>query len=382
MPGTTDIISIFIPSLRGGGAERVMVTLANGFAGQGHRVDLVLARAEGPYLADVSARVRVVDLGASRVLTSLPGLVRYLRREKPNAMLSALNHANVAAIAARMLAGVPTRLVVSERNHVTRSMQASRDLASRAVIRLMAWLYPHADGIVAISDGVADDLARAAGLPLDSITVVYNPAVTPVVEALAGASPPEKYLAAGSLPVILGVGRLTAQKDFSTLIRAFARVRSCTPCRLVILGEGELRDELKALADSLGLDGDVSMPGFVDNPYACMSRAAVFVLSSRWEGFGNVIAEAMACGCPVVSTDCPSGPAEILEGGRWGRLVPVGDADALAEAMLATLSEERHPDVARRAGDFGVDQALAKYSDMLGLKTPGPECPRHRACHG
>lgn len=382
MPETVNIISIFIPSLHGGGAERVMVTLANGFAGQGHRVDLVLARAEGPYLDDVSEEVRVVDLGASRVLTSLPGLVRYLRREKPHAMLSALNHANVVAIAARMLAGVPTRLVVSERNHVTRSIQAGTDLSSRAVFRLMAWLYPHADGIVAVSAGVADDLARAAALPRDSIAVVYNPSATPAVEALAGASPPDAYLAADSLPVILGVGRLTAQKDFSTLIRAFARVRSCTPCRLVILGEGELRNELKTLANSLGVNADVVMPGFVGNPYACMSRAALFVLSSRWEGFANVVVEAMACGCPVVSTDCPSGPAEILEDGKWGRLVPVGDADALAEAMLAALSEGRHPDVARRADDFGVDQALAKYARMLGLKTLEPESPRHRAHHG
>ena len=171
----------------------------------------------------------------------------------------------------------------------------------------------------------------------------------------------------GEPPVILGVGRLTQAKDFPTLIRAFALVRKKHPARLMILGEGEERSKLETLVQELGLEKEVSLPGFVDNPYKYMKRAAVFVLSSKWEGFGNVLVEAMALGTPVVSTNCPSGPAEILENGRWGRLVPVGDVYALAEAIIETLDEEHHPDVANRAKDFAVELAVEKYINVLGV---------------
>jgi len=366
MGNLNNSVAIFIPSLRGGGAERVMVMLANEFASRGYEVDLVLARAEGPYLSNVAENVRVVDLGASRVLTSLPRLVRYLRRERPYAMLSALNHANVTAILAKWIARVSTRIVVSERNNVSLSTQSAQGMMPRIVFRLMGWTYPHADGIVAVSSGVADDLAPAIGIARERITVIYNP-VMPVCEDHTETSYAHPWFAPGSPPVILGVGRLTEQKDFFSLIRAFAKVRIQYNCRLMILGEGELREELEDLVKSLGLDSDVALPGFVENPYFYMSRAAVFVLSSQWEGLANVLIEALACGCPVVSTDCPSGPSEVLENGKWGRLVPVGNVDALAEAVLATLTEDTHPDVVSRARDFCVEQAATRYLDVLGM---------------
>jgi len=361
-------VAIYLPSLRGGGAERVMVGLANGIAARGYEVDIVLARAEGPYLADVSRYVRLVDLGATRVIASLPGLVRYLRRERPEAMLSALNYANVVAIIARGLAQVSTRLVVSEHSNISLSKQFSRGLIPRLVFRLMAWVYPYADGIVAVSSGVADDLAQVIGMVRDRIKVIYNPIYTPAVESLSKEPIPHPWLGADSLPVIIGMGRLTLQKNFPSMIHAFDKVRTQHPCRLMILGEGELRGELEALVKALNLDEEVIFPGFVKNPYAYMSRAALFVLSSGWEGFGNVLAEAMACGCPVVSTDCPSGPAEILEDGKRGRLVPVGDVYALAAAILATLTEDNHPDLVSRARAFGVEQAVAGYLDVLGMQ--------------
>jgi glycosyltransferase involved in cell wall biosynthesis len=359
------LIALYLPTLCGGGAERVMVTLANGFADQGLQVDLVLAKAEGSYLADVSPSVRVVDLGASRVLASLPGLVRYLRRERPAALLSAMGHANVVAVAARWLSRVPTRLVVSEHANFLLSRQYTKIVFAHAMAPLMRWAYPHADGVVAVSGGVADDLARTIGLLRKRITVVYNPVVTATLLDQVAAHLEHPWFGAGVPPVVLGVGRLTAQKDFLSLIRAFAKVRAQRPCRLVILGEGELRGELEALVTSLGLSADVALPGFADNPFAWMRQASLFVLSSAFEGFGNVLVEAMACGTPVVSTDCPSGPTEILENGRWGRLVPVGDVDALAGAMLATLAETTHPDVATRARDFGVEQAVVGYLGVL-----------------
>ncbi|ABE59067.1 glycosyltransferase [Chromohalobacter israelensis] len=360
-------IAVFLPSLAGGGAERVMVTLANGFAARGVPVDLVVVAAEGAYLEDVSPRVRLVELGASRVLFSLPALVRYLRRERPHALLSALNHANIIALWARKLARTRTRLVVSERNTL------SRDLSSDRFERVVPWLmrlsYPTADAIVAVSGGVADDLAQTARLPRERIDVVYNP-INSNLPRLSEAPVVHPWLAEGEPPVIVAAGRLTVQKDFATLVEAFARVRRTHRARLVILGEGELRATLEARIEELGIAEDVALPGFVDNPYPWMRQASLFVLSSAWEGFCNVLAEAMACGTPVVSTDCPSGSAEILENGKWGRLVPVGDASALARAIAATLDDETHPDVRHRARSFDLHQALRGY--LRALRVPMP----------
>lgn len=363
-------VAVFLPSLQGGGAERAMATLANGFAQRGLLVDMVLATAEGPYLAELSSSVRVVDLGAKRVLLSLPALVRYLRHERPDALLSALSHANVAAIAAHRLAGSQARLVVSERIHVSTLMATVSRAAAYGTTRLMRWTYRRADAVVTVSMGVADDLIAAIGIPRDRLRVVYNPVVDDRLLALSAAPVHHPWFTAGAPPVVLATGRLTAQKDFPTLLRAFAVVRAQRPVRLIILGEGELRGELESLAVGLGVADDVALPGFVENPFAWMRRASLFALSSAFEGLPGVLIQAMACGTPVVSTDCPSGPSEILENGRWGRLVPVGNVQALADAMLAALDDSRPPDVAARAREFGLDQAVAGYLDALGVVTP------------
>jgi len=364
------LLSIYLPSLSGGGAERAMLTLANAFTARGFTVDLVLAKAEGPYLKDVADGVRVVDLGSSRVLSSLPGLVRYLRRERPVAMLSALNHANVVAGAARRLARVPTRLVVSVQNTPTPSLSNENSLRGRWMAHFMRWAYPQADGVVAISKGVADDLASVIGLERERIEVVYNPIDISHVTTLSKRPLQHPWYIDGSLPLIVAAGRLTRQKDYPMLLHAFALVRAHRPLRLIILGEGEARGELEALVRKLGLGDDVAMPGFVDNPFAWIRRSSLYVLSSDWEGFGNVLVEAMACGTPVISTDCPSGPAEILEKGLWGRLVPVGDVKALAEAMMATLDESAYPDVVRRAQNFNVEKAVEGYLRVLEIPLP------------
>jgi glycosyltransferase involved in cell wall biosynthesis len=226
--------------------------------------------------------------------------------------------------------------------------------------------YPRADAIVAVSRGVADDLARFAGLPRDVIRVIYNPVVGADLPRMAGEPVDHPWFRPGELPVILGAGRLSRQKDFPTLIRAFAEVRRARPARLVILGDGAQRAELEALVRTLGLADAVALPGFTSNPYAHMARAAVFVLSSRFEGFPNVLVEALAVGTPVVATDCPSGPAEILERGRHGRLVPVGQADALARALLATLDAPGDPaGRRRRAADFSADASVSTYLDLF-----------------
>lgn len=358
-------VAIYVPSLEGGGAERVMVTLANEFAARELDTDLVLVRARGPYLKDVSSAVRVVDLGASRVLASVPALIRYLRRERPRSMLSALNHANLAALFARRLARVPVRLVVSERNTLGQA-QASEHFIKRPFMpRLMRKMYPEADAVVAVSHGVAEDLASVIQLPKERIHVIYNPFNIERIRRLSLDEPDDARLARDRR-IILGVGRLTAQKDFATLIEAVARTQARDQLQLVILGEGELRDSLEALAKELGVE--LLMPGFVANPYAWMRVADLFVLSSRWEGLPGVLIEAMACGTRVVATDCPSGPREILEDGKWGRLVPVGDVAGLARAIESALEEDRSPDVTTRASFFSIDRAVNAYLRALDVE--------------
>jgi glycosyltransferase involved in cell wall biosynthesis len=360
-------LAVFIPSFRGGGAERVMVTLASGFAARGYAVDVIVAQREGPNAPPAGAGVRVVDLRSKRVLAAMPGLVRYLRRDSPDVLVSALPHANVIAAWARRLAGGQTRLVLTEHNTASLLAENARRLRARVLPRFMRLAYPLADALVAVSDGVADDLARVAAVGRDAVTRIYNPVVFPGLQALAEAPLEHPWADPAEPPFVLGVGRLNAQKDFATLIRAVAELRERRRLRLMILGEGEERASLEALGRELGLGGDLAMPGFVPNPYAYMRRAATFALSSRWEGFGNVLVEAMACGIPVVSTDCPSGPAEILEHGRHGALVPVGDARALAAAIESRLGTSPSAAAAARARAFSVDAALERYAQVLRL---------------
>lgn len=363
----SNTLAIFLPSLRGGGAERVMLLLAQGFAEQGISVDMVLAKAEGPYLKQVPDTVRVVDLNASRVLTSLPGLVRYLRRERPSAVLSALDHANIIAIIARRIARISARVVVSVHSTISISSKESGTTWGRLMPLFMRWHYPSADTIVAISRSVADDLAPLIRIPKEEIHVIYNPVVSPELFVRVGQPVTHPWFLSKAFPIVIAVGRLTKAKDFPTLLRAFALVKSHCDAKLVILGEGEERGRLEEMIKSLNLQDDVDMPGFVDNPYAYMKRANLFVLSSQWEGLGMVLIEAMACGTPVVATDCLSGPREILEDGKWGKLVPVGDSKALAEAILDTLRNPSDTDPSVRARDFSVERAVREYANVLGL---------------
>jgi glycosyltransferase involved in cell wall biosynthesis len=358
-------LAVFLPSLAGGGAERVTLNLVSEAARRQVEVDLVLSTAVGPYLPDVPDSVNLVDLGSSRVLASLPALRRYLRRSQPEAMLTAISHANLAAIWARRLARVPTRLVVSEHDTLSLVTQQAKTRRDRTAPYLIGKFYPSADGIIAVSSGVADDLAATTGLPRQSIDVVYNPVITPEVVSASKTETDHPWLAPGEPPVVLGIGRLTKKKDFTTLLRAFAEVRRDVPARLMILGEGPERAELEALVRTLDLESDVALPGFVDNPYAYLSQASLFVLSSRWEGLPTVLIEAMFCGIPVVSTDCPSGPDEILQGGRYGRLVGVGDPAAMARAIAAGLAGDIDPAPPESWHAYELGTVTDRYLELL-----------------
>lgn len=358
-------IAFFLPSLRGGGAERTMINLAKGFAERGYAVDLVLVKAEGPYLSEVPSDIRVVDFCASRALFALPGLVRYLRRERPRVLLSTLSHANLIALWARWLACVETKVVVREASSVSINALNTVNRRGKLIPFLLRLFYPWADTVVALSQGVADDLIHTASLSKDKVRVIYNPVVTPELFAKAEEPVDHPWFVIGERPVLINVGRLTLVKDHPTLIRAFAQVRQQIPARLMILGEGEERPKLEALIRELGLETDVALPGFVENPIKYMKRSSVFVLSSRWEGFGNVLVEAMAVGTPVVSTNCPNGPAEITKDGEFGSLVPIGDADAMAISVCKVLGKPCNEKAQAWAMTFTQEKSVQQYAEIF-----------------
>ena len=370
-------IAIYIYGLSGGGATRRTLTLAGGFAKAGHRVDLMVVDAEGPLASDLPDGVRLVVLNS--VLIRLAGrkrrrrikassfvLARYLWRERPDVLLSAANHVHLTAVIAARLSLAPVRVVLRVSNHLTGSHLGGSERPRPIRLKFARRVYGRADAAIAVSQGIADDLVEHTTLSHDRVCAVMNPTYTPEIESAAAAPLDHSWLSPGTPPLLLGAGRLAPAKDFATLLRAFARVRAHRPVHLVILGEGGKRRELEQQAQKLGIEADIELHGFVDNPFAWMSRASLFVLSSAWEGSPGVLVEAMACGCPVVSTDCPSGPDEILDAGRYGRLVPVGDDTALADAIATALDITTDREALRsRAREFDVDRAVARYLEVL-----------------
>jgi glycosyltransferase involved in cell wall biosynthesis len=344
-----------------------MVNLVAGFAGRGFATDLILANAEGPYLSLVPPCVRVIDMKRRGVLQVTRPLRAYLKQERPLAMLSALNHANVVAMAAARIRGKRPRVVISIHNTLGKELEVKKEPKERILRWLLGRLHRWADGIVAVSEGVADDLARQTPIPRSRIVVIYNPVITPELKEAASAPPPHPWFEDVTHPVVLGVGRLAIQKNFPALVDAFAILRREHDARLVILGEGPERAMIEAHVRRHSLEDCVALPGFVDNPYACMAHAAVLALSSHWEGLPTVLIEGLAVGTPVVSTDCPSGPREILRNGKLGRLVVPGDIPALAGAIASALASGRPSIPSDELRPFMPDVVLDQYQqEMLG----------------
>ena len=371
-------LAIFLPGLYGGGAERTMLNLAQGIAAQGYPVDLVLAHAEGPYLAQVPDSVRVVDLKTSRVLSSLPALVRYLRQEQPTALLSALSRANIVAVWARRLAGGPERVIVNEQDTLSSWAREPGDWRRKITLPMASYFYRWADKVVAVSHGVADDLVEVVRIAEAQVKVIFNPGITPALRQKAEMPLDHPWFQPDQPPVLLAVGRLSKQKDFETLIKAFAILRQAQPVRLLILGEGPERATLETLIDTLNLSQDVSLPGFVDNPYPYMVRAAAFVLSSLHEGLPTVLVEALYCGTPIVATDCPSGPREILENGQLGSLVPMSDPASLASAVQNVLDGNAPRPTCESWQSYTLEVVSSQYIEAL----LGPGCHKDHAIKG
>ncbi|WP_018142150.1 MULTISPECIES: glycosyltransferase [unclassified Thioalkalivibrio] len=358
-------VAILSPFKAWGGIERKVLILCREFLAQGVQPQIILTRGGVvPYPDELPPEVEVIDLASGGKLDSVRKLTRLLREDPPAALLTAKDHAAKVAVIARRISGCPVPIFVKITNTPSQTL---RRRFKRWTARL---LYRQADCVIAISEGVRDDLIANFGMDPGKIRVIYNPTVTPCIPGRAAQPVDHPWFQGGGPPVIVGAGRLTGQKDFATLIEAFARLRMRQSARLVILGDGPLRDSLQQRAQAFGVAEDVDLTGYVPDPIPYFARAALFVLSSRYEGLGNVIVEALAAGAPVVATDCPSGPREILQDGRVGRLVPVGDPGALSEAMEATLGAPP-ADAALRDGmeRFRSDRVALQYLQVMGLKT-------------
>ena len=361
-------ICIFISFSGQGGVELMVTNLAQGFLDAGLDVDMVLVKTHGEHIKAIPAGVRTIELAARHTWTGLTGLARYIRQEQPTAILAAKDRAIRVAVLARRLAGSSAPLVGRLGTTISAALEGKSRIRKLVWFGGMRLFYRRVDRLVAVSEGVADDIRRITRLSDDRIMVVRNPVVTPSLYKLAREPSPHPWLNNSDLPVILSVGRLTRQKDFTTLIRAFAFLRRSQECRLIILGEGRDRASLENLTRDLRLSDDIVLPGFTGNPYSFIARCSLFVLSSRWEGSPNALTESLALGIPVVSTDCPSGPREILQGGRYGKLVPVGDHEALASAMAVTMDDHLPSQVLKEAvSEYTVSKSAEGYLEALGL---------------
>lgn len=358
-------ICIFIPSLGGGGAERMMVILANEFSERGYCVDLILAKSGNTYMQLLSEKVNIINLNSSRTITSILPLAKYLYTNKPRAILSALTDANIVTILAHKISFSSARLVISERSVLSYKLKTLNKTLSFVIKALTQITYPLSHKIIAISNKVAEDLYETIYLKRSRISTIYNPVIHPQMLQSLKEEIPHIWLKEKTTPIIVSVGRLSYSKDFENLINSFSLLLKRKKAKLIILGEGELRKPLEKIVSDLSLENYIIMPGFVDNPYIYMKHADIFVQSPRYEGFGNVLVEAMACGKQVISTDCIGGPAEILENGKWGKLVPVGDAQAMANAMFDSLENLSFFDVTERANFFKSKQIADLYLKEL-----------------
>lgn len=358
-------VALLLPTLTGGGAERVTLNLIEGLQELGCDVELVVFTSAGELADSVPENVALIDLKCERALRSPVPLAKYLRKSRPDVLIATMGHANLSAMLARLLSGVPMRLALTEHLAVTLQPENWKDRLYRPLAR---WAYPHAQAIIAVSEGLADTFAEGVGIPRDDVKVIYNPVLTRGFWNSLLIPVQHPWFEVEQPPVILGVGRLVPQKDFPSLIRAFSKVRKSHDARLMILGEGPDRTQLESLVRELRLEGVVELPGFVHNAAAYMARAGVFVLSSVREGLPTVLIEALAAGAPVVSTDCPTGPEEILMGGRLGRLVPVGDADSLAAAILASLEVGPVPVDRSALQPYMPRDAARRYLEAVALK--------------
>ncbi len=372
-------VALFHPALIHGGIQRVFLNLASGFLELGFAVDLVQATSDGNLRDQVPAGVRLIDLNASRALTSIVPLVRYLRRARPDAMISGAIQTNLVATWVKRFTGLPSRLIVTEHNTISVIAKNARTMRARLTPLLVRTFYPWADAVVAVSQGSASDLAAVMRIPKrQQVRVIYNPIIGADFWKRAAEPLLDEAFLSDPRPVVLAVGRLHYQKDYPTLLRAFSRLREVLEARLLFLGDGDDRNALQDLATSLGLQDSVTFKGNVANPLPYMKHSAVLASSSIFEALPTVLIEALAMGLPIVATDAPTGPAEILGNGAYGTLVPVRDAPALAKALCKLIQEGSGRTNHKKALDrFRSERAIQSYLHILDLDGLGSPFDSH-----
>jgi len=354
-------IHLHISNLDPGGAQKVMISLANTWQEEGHQISLSANSVNGYWRSAIDPSIQIVDLRAQNLLRAVPPLRKALVNLRPNVILSAMTQANITAAIAGKLTGTPC--VLSERHHTTTWMKRLSPLKRVVYKSLLPLAYTQADALIALTAGSARDLCTVTKQPTEAVFVIPNPVTnSPDVSAEA----PHPWLEDAEIPVVVGVGRLVSQKDFATLIQAVAALAKHRLARLIILGDGPLLATLTNLVRSQGLEDIVFFAGHVSNVQDYIARAKVYALSSNFEGFPNALLEALASGTPVVSTDCPTGPREILEDGKYGGLVPVGDSNALGQAIEQALDHPCDPKILKkRAADFDLKAISGSYLDAL-----------------
>ena len=358
-------IALYMNDMSGGGVERVKIQLLSAFRRRGHDVTMLLHSERGELAALIPPDVKKRVFNTSRTLYDFWPLVRFLRAQRPDILISSLDHNNVMATLACLASMTHTRVIICQHN------------ALSAEARLLGWKYqiipaiyrvlsPALAGIVAVSKGVADDLSICCGIRRDRVTVIYNPVINEEFYARAAEPCSHPWLSQNTEPVFVTAGRLVDQKDHQMLLDAFASYRAERPGRLLILGTGPNEQQLKARARALSIESDVEFMGFQHNPLPYIREADAFLLSSQHEGLGNVLIEALGCGTPVISTDCPHGPNEILMGGKYGELVAVGDSAAMALHMTnESWRLHNGAEMAQAISRFGIDAIATQYLDLI-----------------
>jgi glycosyltransferase involved in cell wall biosynthesis len=367
-----DELTIFMPSLNIGGAEIVVIRLIEGLSVRGVRINLILATKSGELRQYIPEEINIIDFSCSRTVYSLYKLVKYLKKNKPKKLLSHLHRANRIVVLANILSGMKSELYLV--NHSTLSSVLDSLPIYKKLLKIASYkiLYRYATKIIHVSEGAARDFEKELKMKEGSVKVIYNPIVTDnMINSYNSTIVPHIWFKNKNIPVILSAGGFRKVKGYDVLIEAFYLLQKRVEAKLILLGDGDLRQELENKVRLLKLTQKVYMPGYVNNVYDYMKHAPVFVLSSRREALPTVLVEAMACGCSIVSTDCPNGPAEILENGKYGYLVPVNDPNALSDAIEYVLNTPySSSELIKRANDFSVKKSIDKYLTELNINTP------------
>lgn len=367
-------VAFFLPSLEPGGTERNVVNLVNNINRERYVLSLVLGKAEGDFIKEVNKDIPIISLDASHSLSLLFKLVKYFKNQKPDIFVSAFSRINIVCLSAKILSRAKVKIIITEHSVFSMLSVIAKSFWRRLFARFFmpaigSLIYPKADSIICVSKGIANDLLKIVGCK-EKTKVIYNPVIDGKIYDLAEKTVSHIWFSDPKIPVIIAVGRLVECKNYPGLFKSFDLVIKSHLAKLVILGAGPEVKKLTALVEKMNLSQHITFLGFQENPFKYMKKASVFVLSSLQEGFGNVIIEAMACGTPVVSTNCPGGPGEIIENMKNGILVPVGDEKSMAAAILSILNDKSLAKSfsiqgQKRAEFFSIKKSVGKYEEIF-----------------